>query len=139
MRNNARMSEQVKDKVLALMKLALEYNRNDTEQKLAEDKPRFFVEFFPHTCELEVGVYTGISRCIEETIHLAPRFSDDTDEEILDALDRWINLFTSLHFGWRCAERANIHLESFKGIELETLLLDDLKGTELEVLLLDEQ
>ena len=46
MRNNARMSEQVKDKVLALMKLALEYNRNDTEQKLTEDRPRFLVEFF---------------------------------------------------------------------------------------------
>lgn len=123
--NNARMSEQVKDKVLALMKLALEYNRNSTEQKLSEDRPRFFVEFFPHTCELVVGVYTGISRYIKQTIHLVPRFSDDTDEEILAALDRWIDLFTSLYFGWRCAERANIYLDAFKGTELEDLLLDE--------------
>ena len=123
--NNARMSEQVKDKILALMKLAFEYNRNDTEQKLTEDRPRFIVEFFPRTCDLDVGVHTGISRCIEETIHLAPRFPDDTDEEILAALDRWIDLFTSFYFGWRCAERVNIHLESFKGIELEALLFDE--------------
>lgn len=139
MGNNTRTTKQIKDKVLALMKLALEYNRNNTEQKLTEDRPSFFVEFFPHTCELDVGVHIGISRCIEETIHLAPRFSDDTGEEVLAALDRWVDLFTSLYFGWRCAERVNIHLESFKGIELEDLLLDEYKGTELEGLLLDEQ
>lgn len=139
MSNNGKMSEQIKDKVLALMKLALEYNRNNTEQKLTEDRPRFFVEFFPHTCDLDVGVRTGISRCIEETIHLTPRSSDDTDEEVLATLDRWIDLFTSLYFGWRCAERVNIYLESFKGIELEDLVLDEYKGTELEALLLDEQ
>lgn len=45
MKNNVRMSEQVRDKALALIKLALEHNRNDTEQKLTELEGLLFDDF----------------------------------------------------------------------------------------------
>lgn len=55
MSNKARTSEQIKDKVLAFMKLALEHNRNGTEQKLTEDRPRLLEGF--KGIELEVLLF----------------------------------------------------------------------------------
>lgn len=133
MPNNGKMTKEVKGRVLSLMNLALEYNSHETTQELTGNKPTFFVWFNGHTCDLDVAVYTGgysaNSKCIQESISLTSSFSSNTDEKILAALDRWIDLFISLQYEWRRAQKDN----------LDELLVDEYKGTELEGMFLDEQ
>lgn len=133
MSNNGKMTKEVKGRVLTLMNLALEYNSRKTTQELTGNRPTFFVYFNGHTCDLDVAAYTegysANSKCIQESISLTSSFSSDTDEKILAALDRWIDLFISVQYEWRRAQND----------KLEELLLDEYKGTELEELLLDEQ
>ena len=51
------MNERIKNKVLEIMALAVEFNNTETKIELTDDKPTFFVEFSGHTCELDVNIY----------------------------------------------------------------------------------
>lgn len=48
------MTNEIKQRVLEIMKLAVTFNSSETKQELTGSKPTFFVEFFGHICGLEV-------------------------------------------------------------------------------------
>lgn len=51
------MNESIKNKVLEIMALAVEFNNTETKTELTDDKPTFFVNFSGHTCEIEVDIH----------------------------------------------------------------------------------
>ena len=51
------MNESVKNKVLEIMALAVEFNNTATKTELTDNKPTFFVDFSGHTCEFAVHIY----------------------------------------------------------------------------------
>lgn len=51
------MKKSIKEKVLEIMALALEFNGKPTKQELTGNKPTIFVDFAGHVCELDVGIY----------------------------------------------------------------------------------
>lgn len=51
------MKKSIKEKVLEIMALALEFNSKPTKQELTGNKPTIFVDFAGHVCELDVGIY----------------------------------------------------------------------------------
>ena len=51
------MNESIKNKVLEIMALAVEFNNTETKTELTDDKPTFFVEFSGHTCGLNVNIH----------------------------------------------------------------------------------
>ena len=50
------MNENIKNKVLEIMALAVDFNSTQTKKILTKDKPTIFVEFCGHTCQLDVSV-----------------------------------------------------------------------------------
>lgn len=50
------MDKKIKEKVLKIMALALEFNNTRTQKKCTGDKPVVWVEFSGHTCELDVHI-----------------------------------------------------------------------------------
>lgn len=50
------MNESIKNKVLEIMALAVDFNHTQTNITLTKDKPTIFVEFYGHTCQLDVSV-----------------------------------------------------------------------------------
>lgn len=52
------MTKKVKSKVLEIMALALEFNGRSTKCEYTGSKPTLFVEFYGHTCELDVDITT---------------------------------------------------------------------------------
>lgn len=50
------MEKSIKEKVLEIMALALEFNCKPTKQEFTGNKPTIFVEFAGHVCELDVRI-----------------------------------------------------------------------------------
>lgn len=50
------MNENIKSKVLKILALALDFNNTRTKCSLTGYKPTVFVNFFGHTCELDVQI-----------------------------------------------------------------------------------
>lgn len=50
------MDKKIKEKVLKIMALALEFNNTRTQKKCTGDKPTVWVEFSGHTCQLDVHI-----------------------------------------------------------------------------------
>lgn len=48
------MTNEIKQRVLEIMELAVTFNSGETRQEITGNKPTFFVEFYGHTCTLEV-------------------------------------------------------------------------------------
>lgn len=48
------MTNEIKQRVLEIMELAVTFNGSETRQEITGNKPTFFVEFYGHTCTLEV-------------------------------------------------------------------------------------
>lgn len=48
------MTNEIKQRVLEIMELAVNFNSSETRQELTDSKPTFFVEFYGHICGLEV-------------------------------------------------------------------------------------
>lgn len=60
------MTKEITQRVLEIMELAVNFNSSETRQELTDGKPTFFVEFYGHTCSLEVRAY--VNGYPEETI-----------------------------------------------------------------------
>ena len=52
------MTKKVKSKVLEIMTLALDFNSESTKQEYTGNKPTLFVQFYGHTCQLDVDIAT---------------------------------------------------------------------------------
>lgn len=50
------MKKSIKEKVLEIMALALEFNGKPTKQEFTGNKPTISVEFAGHVCELDVRI-----------------------------------------------------------------------------------
>lgn len=48
------MTNEIKQRVLEIMELAVTFNSSETRQELTDSKLTFFVEFYGHICGLEV-------------------------------------------------------------------------------------
>lgn len=53
------MTNEITQRVLEIMELAVKVNSSETRQELTDGKPTFFVEFYGHTCSLEVRAYVN--------------------------------------------------------------------------------
>ena len=80
------MNESIKNKVLEIMALAVEFNNTETTTELTDDKPTFFVDFSGHICELEVHIHPeGWSRDkIDKVKYLETYLDKYNAEENLD-------------------------------------------------------
>lgn len=50
------MTNEIKQRVLEIMELAVNFNSSETRQEITGNKPTFFVEFYGHICSIEVRV-----------------------------------------------------------------------------------
>lgn len=82
------MNERIKNKVLEIMALAVEFNNTATKTELTDDKPTFFVNFSGHICELEVNIHPeGWSRDkTDKTKYLETYLDKYNAEENLDSI-----------------------------------------------------
>ena len=53
------MTNEITQRVLEIMELAVNFNSSETRQELTDGKPTFIVEFYGHICSLEVRVYVN--------------------------------------------------------------------------------
>ena len=82
------MNESIKNKVLEIMALAVEFNSAETKTELTDDKPTFFVDFSGHICALEVNIHPeGWSRDkIGKAKYLETYLDKYNTEENLDSI-----------------------------------------------------
>ena len=95
------MNESIKNKVLEIMALAVEFNNTATKTELTGDKPTFFVYFSGHVCLLHVHVYPegwsedkiGKVKCLETYLdkYNAEENLDNILNEMKKAISDWEN------------------------------------------------
>lgn len=89
------MTNEITQRVLEIMELAVNFNSSETRQELTDGKPTFFVEFYGHICSLEVRAYVNgypESPAIYlsgegVTNHYEVTFLDGAEKQTLHALD----------------------------------------------------
>lgn len=88
------MTNEIKQRVLEIMELAVTFNDSETRQELTGNKPTFFVEFYGHICGLEVRA--NINGYPESPVYLSGEgatsryeatFLDVAEKPVLHALD----------------------------------------------------
>ena len=105
------MTNEIKQRVLEIMELAVNFNGSATRQELTGGKPTFFVEFYGHICSLEVRA--NINGYPEETIiylsgkgvtsRYEPTFLDGAEKQTLQALDKVLTEMRRIINEWEAA------------------------------------
>lgn len=106
------MTNEITQRVLEIMKLAVTFNDGETRQELTDSKPTFFVEFYGHICGLEVRaningypespvIYLsrkGVTRGYEAT------FLDGAEKQTLQDLDTVLAEMRRIINEWEAAQ-----------------------------------
>lgn len=93
------MNERIKNKVLEIIALAVEFNNTETKTELTDDKPTFFVKFSGHVCLLHIHMYPegwsehkiGKVKCLETYLdeYNAEENLDNILNEMKNAISDW--------------------------------------------------
>lgn len=84
------MEKSIKEKVLEIMALALEFNGKPTRQEFTGNKPTISVEFAGHVCELDVricedGWSLSANKDVKQMIYLdRPSAAKELDRTLTD-------------------------------------------------------
>ena len=99
------MDKKIKEKVLKIMALALEFNNTRTQNKYTGNKPTVWVEFLGHTCELDVQVnhHGWGDGCEPETDICIYLDESSTAEQELDAT---LETLEKLIMDWEAKNKA---------------------------------
>lgn len=106
------MTNEITQRVLEIMELAVNFNSSETRQELTDGKPTFFVEFSGLICSLEVQAYVngypespaiylsgeGVTRCYTVT------FLDVAEKPVLHALDTVLAEMRRIINEWEAAQ-----------------------------------
>lgn len=81
------MDENIKSKIMKIIALAIEFNDTRTQKRYTGNKPTVWVEFFGHTCQLDVHIsHEGWNRFAEIETRMCIYLDDNKNAEVeLDA------------------------------------------------------
>lgn len=94
------MDKKIKEKVLKIMALALEFNNTRTQNKYTGNKPTVWVKFSGHTCQLDVQIsHEGWERFAEKETQMWIYLDDNKNAEV--ELDAAIETLERIIANWK--------------------------------------
>lgn len=87
------IKDEIKEKVLKIMELALLLNLTETEYEITGNKPTVFVNFSGHVCMLDIRVYfkgweAGAAPDVQKIVYLDGHTAENELNEVIDTLEK---------------------------------------------------